>query len=735
MAKSGVLTVRLLSDTKDLEKGLGRASKQVKSTGEKFSDAGKKMTVFATVPVAAAMVGATKAASDLEQSVGGVESVFGEASDTIEDFGDTAAATAGLSKRQVNEMAAVIGAGLKGMGFEAQEAADTVVDLEKRAADMAATFGGTTEEAIDAVASALRGERDPIEKYGVSLKQADVNARVMAMGLDVSTTAAKKKSEAIATLDLLMGQTADTEGQFAREAEGAAGSMQIAKAEIENASAEIGSTLLPFVAKAAGGVADLAKGFGELPKPVQDSVLALAGLLAISGPLITATGKVMTGSRVAASAFETLRLKAMYASTGVKVLGGALGGLAILAVVHQLYQLADAAGDVEVNATKAAKATTEQLAQAFRELEAFDSGAGMEAFEQLAEQSIGTAKRLRDELVASGEDAERFDEILRDAATGEQRLAADTEAATGAVEEFGDETGDAEKPTKDLTDATEDLESAVTDTIDPYEDLTDAINEANDALTDQFDPLRKARDAMLNNRDAQRDVEDANTDAKKAQDELNAAIKEFGEKSPEAQDAARRFRDAQRGVEEANRDAQDSALDVTTASQDLAAKMRAGIVDIDAAKFAIDQWAEQGLITEQQATAMKDELALVALAASNLDGTNVKVDVTADTTRFWQTINDLFSGAAGVPIGIGDAGGPIVLPELHSGGVFRAPRPGGEGLAVLRDKERVLTPEQDRQGTGMAGANITVNNYYPKPDTADESTTRSLRKIKYAVGF
>ena len=46
------------------------------------------------------------------------------------------------------ELAAVIGASLQGLGFEANEAAEKVVDLEGRAADMAATFGGTTEEAV-----------------------------------------------------------------------------------------------------------------------------------------------------------------------------------------------------------------------------------------------------------------------------------------------------------------------------------------------------------------------------------------------------------------------------------------------------------------------------------------------------------------------------------------------------------------------------------------------------------
>jgi len=34
------------------------------------------------------------------------------------------------------------------------------------------------------------------------------------------------------------------------------------------------------------------------------------------------------------------------------------------------------------------------------------------------------------------------------------------------------------------------------------------------------------------------------------------------------------------------------------------------------------------------------------------------------------------------------------IPELHTGGIYRAPNPGGEGLALLRDGEEVRTPEQ-----------------------------------------
>lgn len=48
------------------------------------------------------------------------------------------------------------------------------------------------------------------------------------------------------------------------------------------------------------------------------------------------------------------------------------------------------------------------------------------------------------------------------------------------------------------------------------------------------------------------------------------------------------------------------------------------------------------------------------------------------------------------------------IPEFHSGGVFRAPRAGGEGLAMLRDGERIIPAGAASAG---GGAGITIVNH------------------------
>lgn len=68
----------------------------------------------------------------------------------------------------------------------------------------------------------------------------------------------------------------------------------------------------------------------------------------------------------------------------------------------------------------------------------------------------------------------------------------------------------------------------------------------------------------------------------------------------------------------------------------------------------------------------------------------------------WNTvaghINDIIPNDISFPIGPSLDLPDNPLPKFHSGGVYHAPTPGGEGLAILRDGETVLTPGQRSAG-------------------------------------
>ena len=60
--------------------------------------------------------------------------------------------------------------------------ADKTGEMIQLGADLAAQFGGSSADAVAALSSALRGEADPAEKYGLALSQTAINAELMAKG-------------------------------------------------------------------------------------------------------------------------------------------------------------------------------------------------------------------------------------------------------------------------------------------------------------------------------------------------------------------------------------------------------------------------------------------------------------------------------------------------------------------------------------------------------------------------
>src|SRR5690606_33992230 len=119
--------------------------------------------------------------SDYNESVGGIQTVFKEYVDRIDDFSKKAAQVAGLSMTQVNESATVLGASLQNLGYSTEEAADMTLRLTQRAADMAATYGTETAPALEAIQSLLRGQANPIERYAVGITEATIKMKAMEM--------------------------------------------------------------------------------------------------------------------------------------------------------------------------------------------------------------------------------------------------------------------------------------------------------------------------------------------------------------------------------------------------------------------------------------------------------------------------------------------------------------------------------------------------------------------------
>lgn len=253
------ITLTIAGDAKDAQKALRDVGNEAENMNGKVSGVGStwqnvkgKVLGASTVIVGGAgLVGKELIglAADAEQSLGAVDTVFKGSADQIKAWSNSAATDLGLSANQYRELATVVGSQFKALGVPMDQLAGQTNDLITLGADLAATYGGTTTDAVEALSSAFRGEFDPIEKFGVSIKQSDINARLAAKGLDHLTGSARKNAEQQAALELITEQTSDVQGQFGRESGTAANQQQVLAAQIENLKVALGEHLLPIFTK------------------------------------------------------------------------------------------------------------------------------------------------------------------------------------------------------------------------------------------------------------------------------------------------------------------------------------------------------------------------------------------------------------------------------------------------------------------------------------------------------
>lgn len=245
MGTSRVLSVVITGDSVPLRKELRTSEDLVRDFGGKIAGFGRTVaTGFAVAGagVAAGIAGAVSAASDLEQAQGAVNSVFGDSAKIIDDNAK-AMQGLGVSGADYKRQAALIGALMRGQGVSAGRAAEGTKNLATLGADLAAQFGGTTTDAMEAFGSALKGEFDPLDKFGISLKQSEVAAYAAANGLDLASAAVA-----------LIGEKAvgtGAVGAAAREMETWAAQSQVLKAKLTDLGAGIGTALMPYAVQLA----------------------------------------------------------------------------------------------------------------------------------------------------------------------------------------------------------------------------------------------------------------------------------------------------------------------------------------------------------------------------------------------------------------------------------------------------------------------------------------------------
>ena len=447
------------------------------------------------------------------------------------------------------------------------------------------------------------------------------------------------------TMQEVAGSSGALGEAFSNAAETDGFKLQQAVAKIQTALIDLGGQIAPFVALVATGIGTVADVFGALPDGVQTAVLAFGALLAAVGPLLSIGGRVAATWGTMSKVFDAAATGAFSLAGNLRSVATGAAAMAAAGLAVKLYgdMMRDAANEGEDFAASVRRSfdpTTAGYAETQAALEDLrgkiselddsvdDSFFGRNTINKDFNESITTAaddlRGFEQEMAAALERADQLATELGVSSEEAYRMATSQEVLAAALD-----------PTTGHLDTQAAAAAAATKA---QEQLEDAIKGVTNALRSQFDPFFAATDAMLANEDAQRKVEEAHWAVTKASDDLAEAIEREGEESWAAKEAADKLTQAQWDLEDAEREAGRSALDVATAMAELKTRVEEGNLSIDEGARMLDQWVQQGLITEGQAEKLKLEMFYATLQAQELGRQNPTPTLGLNASAFWAEV-------------------------------------------------------------------------------------------------
>jgi hypothetical protein len=188
---------------------------------------------------------AIQAASDLEENTSKIKVIFGDAGKAVTDFAKTAARDIGQSQNQVLAAAGTFGTFGKAAGLAGDQLATFTTDFITLSADLASFNNTTPDEAINAIGSALRGEAEPLRRFGVLLNDATLKSAALELGIYSGSGALTAQQKILAAQKVIYEQTGDAQGDFERTSDGLANQQRILSAQFENVKTKIGELLIP----------------------------------------------------------------------------------------------------------------------------------------------------------------------------------------------------------------------------------------------------------------------------------------------------------------------------------------------------------------------------------------------------------------------------------------------------------------------------------------------------------
>ena len=182
---------------------------------------------------AAGLAALSKAALDagaqLEQNLGGADAVFGDYAKNLVATASDAYTNMGLSQNEFLAGANKMGSLFQGAGFSVQQSMQMSQDSMQRASDVASIMGIDTTSALEAVQGMAKGNFTMMDNLGVAMNDTAIQAYALSKGINKSTSEMSTQEKVGLANQMFMEKTAKYAGNYAKENDSLAGSINTTK--------------------------------------------------------------------------------------------------------------------------------------------------------------------------------------------------------------------------------------------------------------------------------------------------------------------------------------------------------------------------------------------------------------------------------------------------------------------------------------------------------------------------
>lgn len=324
MASLASINIKFTADLRGFSSEMQNSLRQIDKAGQQFQKIGRSMSAFVTLPILAAGAAAVKFASDYNESLNKVDVAFKSSSIQVKEFAKTTLDGFGIAEGTALDMAAAYGDMGTSMGLTTGEASAMSRSLVGLAGDLASFKNISIDIANTAIQSIFTGETESLKKMGIVMTEVNLKQFALNSGITKNYEAMGQAERVQLRYNYILSVTKNAQGDFIRTQDNAANQTRIFTESLKQVGQQLGVVILPLFTKVITVINEKIKAFSALSEGTKTTIVVVAGLVAVIGPLLLGIGAILSIIPLVAAGFAVVSGAILPILAGVVLLGGAL---------------------------------------------------------------------------------------------------------------------------------------------------------------------------------------------------------------------------------------------------------------------------------------------------------------------------------------------------------------------------------------------------------------------------